>query len=348
MARIRLYDCLLSRLPNLIGLCQADKPQVANYVNTAERRLLLCREGGDEGWYGTFAEVRFNGLSSVTPYLTLNRRIARIEAVNVGHRPMTPNNQYAEYMDFGNGRMPQHCLKLSNWFVPNVYMRNNAVTFVDPPAPGFFLRAYTTSLADVQAGLRIFFQGTDTTDATVVTFDGTQQVQGQFVPFASPFCQTPQKFNYITGIQKDMTAGFVQIMSVDGTTGVETLLLTMEPNEQVSGYRRYYFNNLPHCGCQPRPISVTAIVKLELIPVVAETDYLLFHNLEAITEECQSIRLSEIDSANSKQQAAERHTQAVRLLQGELVHYYGKTSPSVVFAPFGTARLHRAKIGQLM
>ena len=107
MTRLRLYDCRNSRLPGLLGLCTADTFQIAGYVNTAQRRLLMCREAGDEGWWGTWAEVAFNVVSRNAPYITLPREIARIEKVDICKRPVPILNQFYEYLDFGNGRMPQ-------------------------------------------------------------------------------------------------------------------------------------------------------------------------------------------------------------------------------------------------
>jgi hypothetical protein len=238
-----------------------------------------------------------------------------------------------------------------NWCVPNIYARNNVVTFVDMPQQGMYLRAYTTNNADIEAGRRIFFQGIDSNNNVVYSQEGLQQVKGVFVTFSSPFAQTTTQFNIIGGIQKDITAGDIQIMAVDPDSGDETLLLTMEPSEQVAGYRRYYFNNLPRSCCSysstAENVRITAIVKLELVPVTYDTDYLLLQNLEAIIEEAQSVRLSEVDRESAKKESLLHHQLAVRMLNSELVHYYGKTSPSVVFAPFGTARLERIKIGMM-
>ena len=212
------------------------------------------------------------------------------------------------------------------------------------------LRIYAINPADINASRRVLFQGIDSNDNTVYSQDGFNQTTGIFVNVVSPFANTPMQFNSLTGIQKDVTSGDIQIFQVDPVTGAQTLISIMQPGEQVASYRRYYFGNLPCNNCQIpqvgiQPLQVTAIAKLELIPVVADTDYLLIPNLEAITEECQSIRYSEIDSESAKKMAAERHTQAVRLLQGELVHYLGKTNAAVGFHPFGSASLDRIKIG---
>jgi len=95
-------------------------------------------------------------------------------------------------------------------------------------------------------------------------------------------------------------------------------------------------------------VQVTGIVKLDLVPVMVDTDYLLINNLEAIIEECQSIRYSQMDTPAAKQMAAERHIQAIRLLNGEIAHYLGLDMPAVNVAPFGSARLERRNIGTMI
>lgn len=348
--RLRLYDCLNSRLPQLVGLCADNVPGVANMVNTAQRRLMLCREAGDEGWWGSWAEVAINASSITNPYITLPREIARIEKLDVCNRPIPVQNQFYEFLDFGNGRMPQR-FNWQNWDT-QAYTRNNAVTFRDLyPAPQI-LRIFPTNPSDINSGKRVLVQGVDNYGNVIYSQDGFNRVTGIYVNIVAPFADCPVQLSSITGLQKDITSGPIQIFQVDPTTSDQALLLTMEPSEQVASYRRYYLNNLP-CNCchNPsfgvQPLQINAIVKLDLIPVVVDSDYTLIQNLEAITEECQSVRYSEMDNANAKQMAAERHTQAVRLLQGELVHYMGKLNPAVNFAPFGSARLERIGISMI-
>jgi hypothetical protein len=125
----------------------------------------------------------------------------------------------------------------------------------------------------------------------------------------------------------------------------------MEPGETVAGYRRYYLHGLPDtcCTCTGTgttgtTLRVTAIVKLEPIPATTDTDYLVLQNKEALIEECQAVRFSEMDSQEAQQLAVIHHLNAVRYLNGELTHYFGNDKPAVMFAPFGTARLERLNI----
>ena len=234
-------------------------------------------------------------------------------------------------------------------------MRNNVPTFVDLTNGPQIIRIYPGDQVDVDNARRVFVQGLDNNGNVIYSQDVLNRVSGIFVTLASPFVDVPIQFTRIDGLQKDLTAGNVQVFQVDPTTGTEVLLTTMAASETTSWYRRYYFNQLP-CGCCPAPIQngtcptvqATAIAKLEPIPVLVDTDYLLIQNREALIEECASIRYSEMDTMAAKQMAAERHTQAVRYLNGELTHYLGKDTPAINFAPFGTARLENQSIGTMI
>jgi hypothetical protein len=330
-----------------VGLCTDNVPAIADYVNTAQRRLIYAAQAGEEGWWGTWAEILF--YASITePYITLPRDVARLESVDICDSPVAVNNQFFEYLQFGNGRMPK-CR--SSCGLTAAFSRNNAVTFTDLSNAPQYITVFPTDASDV--GRRILIQGPDENGNTIYTQDSLNQVQGVFLSLDQPFVTTPMKFGAITGIQKDKTVGQVRIYQTDPTTGEQVLLLTMEPSELTASYRRYYLSQLPRSCCSTtttaiQSIPITAIAKLEMIPVQVDTDYLLLQNLEAIIEECQSIRLSEVDNKASKQMSAERHIQAIRMLNGELNHYLGNQSPAVNFAPFGTARLERQMIGRLM
>lgn len=350
--RLRLWDYRMSRGPGLVGLCREDVVGVANFVNSVQERLLYAKEAGDEGWYGTFAEVLMQA-SRTTPYVTLPREIARIEFADVCDKPIALYNQFQSYLRFGNGRLPKLCGQTFRNCLTTAYTRNDAVTFIDPPTQPFYLQAFALDPADVQAAKRILFQGPDANGNIIYSQDGNNEVTGEYVTLASPFASSVNTFSRLTGIQKDVTTGAVQIMSVDATTGVQTLILTIEPGEQSSLYKRYYFNSLP-CTCPatqgctvPQTIPIRAMVKLDLIPATTDTDYLLIQSLEALIEEGQSMRMAGIDGMEAKTESFNRHKAAVQFLNGQLVNYCGKNNPAIEFKPFGSARLERVRIGMI-
>jgi len=345
MERLRLFDCRNSDLPTAAGVCHDDVPAVANVVNTVQRRLLNAREAGDESWMGTWAEVAFR-VDRQFPYFTLGREIARLELAAACNRPVMVNNQFYEYLQFGNGRLPKMCQGFSNGCNLQISSRNNAVTFVDLSSPPQILTVYVTDPAD--AGKRVLIQGTDQNNATIYSEDNGTRVTGQFLVLSSPFATFQFQLNSLTGIQKDLTVGPVQFFQVDPTTGAQVLLLTMEPSELTAWYRRYYFNGLPLGCCNNETTAqITAIAKLDLIPVRVDSDYCLIQNLEAMIEEAQSSRLSKADTVAAKQMAREKHSDAIGLLNGELNHWNGKNQVAVNFQPFGSARLERRNIGMI-
>jgi hypothetical protein len=359
MQRLRVYDLRLDgRLGNAVGICQSDVKGYCSFINAAQRRLLLCKEAGEESWWGSWAEIQFT-VTRAVPFFTLPREVARLELVDICNCPVAVQNQFYEYLRFGNGHLPklfrqQRC----GCFQPQVLSRNNVPTFTDLTGPPQYIRIYPTDPAD--SGKVVIMQGTDNNDNVIYTQNGLNRITGVSVSIQMPFVTVvlqgstvPIPFNSITGIQKDATVAPVRFTQVDPTTGNELLLHTMEPSETTAWYRRYYFDNLPiNCCFDPNTgvtnVLVTAIAKLELIPVVSDTDYTLIQNMEALIEEAQAVRYSTIDSQQSKQNEAIKHRDAVRLLRGELSHYVGLTQPAVFFAPFGSARLERQKIGTLI
>lgn len=355
MSRLRLLDFRNSGAASRIGLCYGDIPDIAREVNEAQRRLMMAKEAGDEGWYGTWAEIGFT-LSRTSPYYTADRHIARLEMADVCNCPIPIYNQFTEYMQFGNGRMPK-VAPWCNWPLRAAYTRNNVPTFVDITNPPQYVMVMATDVTDIEASKRVLIQGYDSNDAKVYSQDNGIRVDGVFLTLTSPFTISTMTFNRITGIQKDVTNGPVYVYSLDPTTGAQVLLLTMEASEQTAGYRRYYFDSLPLSCCPtdvtsstPSTVAITAIAKLEPTPIYVDTDYFTLQGegvIEAIADECEAVRYSKIDNPAAKAMAKERHLNAIGILNGILNHYLGKDSPAVNFKPFGSASLRKVKIGMI-
>lgn len=357
MQRLRFYDLrTFPRFPSLLGFCANDTPRLAAYVNSAQRRLVYAREAGEEGWWGSWAEIAFN-LTQTNPSITFDSSIARVQAFNVCNRTVPIQNQFYEYLQFGNGRtrsLIEKCPGNLTWF-----SRNNGVTFVDMTNPPQLIQVFASNPADTDQNSpkRVLIQGTDNNGIPIRSQDGPNQVDGNFLTLQAPFVITPTSMMTLTGIQKDITVGQVQFFQVDPVTGASVLLLTMQPTETTAWYRRYFINPTPAFCCNipgvpnpnaPNLVQCTAIVKLELLPVTTDTDYLLIQNLEALIEECCAVRYSEMDTLSSKQLEAQKHRAAIGLLNGELTHYQGMDDPAINFAPFGSARLIHKRIGSMV
>ncbi len=350
--RLRLYDVRNSNAAQSVGLCQGNIAQIAQDANAVQERLLFCREAGDEGWWGSWAEMNFL-VDSNNPVITTPREVARIEMMTVCNKPIQIRNQFYEYLTFGNGRMPKNPPWCDCRDFLQTYSRNNAVTFFDLTNPPQLLRVSITDPADI--GKRVLLQGLDNNDVAIHSQDVLQEVMGVYVTLGQdPVTATNPDgslvlFNTITGIQKDLTNGQITIEQADPSTGNPALLLTMEPSETVAGYRRYFLSPTPRNCCTVlspgNTLTVSALVKLELIPVMADPDYLLISSLQAFVEEWQAYRYSTMDTAQAKQFEQIKHRQAVSYLNGQLVHYLGRDKPSFTFRPFGSARLEKQNIG---
>jgi hypothetical protein len=281
------------------------------------------------------------------PFITTPRTVSRLQSIAVCRRPTPIQNQFFEYLDFGIG--PQRSGERCNWWMQG-YERNNVVTFKELDPVGKTVRVVYTNSDDI--GRRVLIQGVDSNDNTIYSADGLNQVDGIYLTLDTPFAQAPFGITSLTGIQKDITLGPVKFYEVDLTTGDTVLILTMEPSEQVASYRRYYIHALPqNCCADPNNpstnILVNAIAKLQLVDAVQDTDYLLISSLEALIEEAQAIRFSGMDNGEAQQMAQMKHTMAIRFLQGQIVDQEGKSRPAVSFAPFGSARLERVRIGMV-
>jgi hypothetical protein len=343
----------LSDLPQALGYCSDDIPRIAKAVNAAQLRLLHAREAGDEGWWGCWAEMVFE-VDPANPYITTPRSVARLEAVAVCETPVPVNNQFYEYLQFGNGLMPKTWITCNNAFT-QVYSRNTVPIFRDmiPEAStavvGQNIMVFPTDQADLTKS--VIIQGTDTAGNSIYSQDVFSRIQGEKVALNFPFVSPPSQFGSITGIQKDVTNGPVQIVQSGLATGDINLLLVMEATETVASYRRYYLNHLPRNCCHGSgdgTVQVKALVKLDFVPVMVDTDYCLIQNQEAIIEECMAIRYSRIDTVSAKQMARDHHRNAIGLLNGELNHFLGKEKPAMLFKPFGSADLRLKKVGTLV
>jgi hypothetical protein len=353
MQRLRFYDLRINpRFPSLLGFCANDIPRLAAYVNSAQRRLVYASAAGEEGWWGSWAEVAFN-ITPQTPAVTFDNSVARIAAMNVCNKPVPIKNQWFEYLQFGNGRTPAllcQCPGTLTWFT-----RNNAPTFVDMTNPPQTIQIFSSNPYDNDGNHRVLLQGTDNNGVPIVTYDGPNQVQGVYVTLAAPFATSPTPMMTLTGIQKDATAGQVTLFQLDPVSGATIQLVTMQPQETTAWYRRYYLNPTPAFCCNvqappavPNTVQCSAIVKLELLPVTTDTDYLLIQNIEALIEECCAVRYSEMDTTSSRQLESACHRLAIQYLNGELTHYLGKNQPAVNFAPFGSSKLELRRIGTLI
>lgn len=333
---------LNSTIPKSVGLCANDRTEVASYVNSATKRLLTDELCPEEGWWGTYVTMVFNlAVSNHTATVRTPREIARIDVLDICNRPRFLRNGFYEYLMFGTGKQPKAC-GTQFCATQQAFTRDTVPTLIPfPTSVPQFIRIYPTDAADV--GKRIVLQGPDQNGIPVLSRDvatGAAAV-GETVILQLPFSTASNQYQDITGLIKDPTVGPVKIFTVDPSTGSQTELSSMETNETTASYREYFFNGIPdHCCHGPTGVvQVSAQCKLDFIPVIADTDYLLIQDLDAIEEECQALKFSKMDAAQAMQWEDRHHQKAIRLLNGQLDHMLGKTNTAIGVPLFGSNRL---------
>jgi hypothetical protein len=305
----------------------------------------------DEGWHGMYGTMAFNVTVTNTPqgYGTViaPHDVARIISMDVCKLPIRIRNGFYEYLTFGTGLQPKTCVQSGCGATLQAFQRDTVHTLAEFEGDPQYVRIYPTDSADV--GKRVVIQGPDQNGKTVlgVDTDTGEATIGELVYLNLPFVTTTNQFTGpLTGIQKDVTNGPVQLFQVDVALSDESVLSTMEPNEITAEYRKYLINGLP-CNCCDTAVGtvqVTCQVRFDFVPVLSDSDYLLIQNVPALIEECQSIRYGRQDSASSMQLSGTHHIAALRLLMGQLDAYEGKINPAISVPIFGSDRLRRQPV----
>jgi hypothetical protein len=326
-----------------MGICQADT-MVATYCNDAQDRLLLDPMAPDEGWWGGTVRLNLSALVvNHSAYVVVPREIGRLVGIGLCDHPVMIRNGFYEYLQFGAGLQPKQCG--TGWCNDQLqaYERDNVVTFSPLLSTPQLIRVYPSDTRDTAR--RVLIQGRDQNSKVVLTTDPNtgQSAPGEYLQLAFPFSTSVNQFSTISGIQKDQTYGPLEFFQVDPGTGAEVALSAMDPNEGAASYRRYLINGIPSqklcCITPGAPLQLSAIGRLDFIPVSNETDYLTIQCVPALTEEAQSIRFSRMDSSSASQQSMLHHARALALLNGQLDAFEGKVNTAISVPIFGSARL---------
>jgi hypothetical protein len=340
--RKRLIDVRTSRIPQTLGACAADSNRLLAIVNEAQERLLIA--GGEAGWWGTWYRMAFT-VDPAWPYITCPRTVARLINVATCDQPVRIQNQFYEFLDAGYGLKPSGCSCVTSEDL-QFYDRGTVPTNLDLVTTGNpkKLRFYVADARDYDK--RVLVQGKDQNGNVIRSLDNGVDVQGFFLTLATPFVESTMTLTEVSGLQKDLTVDNVTVYEVDSVTAATRLISTMEPGEEVACYRRYYINQVPDNCCDGADtVQVQAMAKLEFVPVVVDTDYLIIENLPALKLECEAVRYSEMDSEKAQKMSLLKHSQAIRMLNKELEHRLGKERPAIHFAPFGSATLESVGVG---
>ena len=327
-----------------LGVCVGNIPALTGLVNIATERLISDPLAPDEGFWGSWGKFVFN-VSQSNPYFVAPREVARAIVTDVNSCPVKIQNEFYEFLDFGRGLQPKPCQSSSCDGFVQAYDRNTVATLGTLNSGPQTIRIFPTDARDV--GKTVIVQGPDQNGNTVTSTDPITNatITGEVVPLQFPFSNTVNQFTgALTGLQKDFTFGSVTIQQVNPTTGASSSLSSMEPTETTASYRRYLVNNLPCQGpITGTPIQVTAMCKLEYVPIASDSDYLGIPCVPALLAETECLRYENMDTLKAQQLAIAKHNKALSLLFGQLDHYLGKERPAVEVNLFSPRKMMRCQ-----
>lgn len=338
-SRHTLRDAKDSRIPISVGVC-GDSAEFLAYLNEATERLIFRGK-----FKGSYQKVR---LCLSDGCITLPRQIASITDIALCNNPIPIRNQFFEFLSNGDGILSgDSCSCAPSQLVDRGWFP----LFFDIRGTNKRIRVYPDVTTD--AGKIVTFFGNDKNGnwirSSETVDDVTTWSDGFTLTIADPFVDSTFDVKDITGIQKEDTDGAILIYEVDTESGEQRLLGRMEPKERVASYRRYFLNGLDSgdcCDCDTK--TITAMAKLEFIPLSVDSDYLYIDNLPALKEMCRSILFGERDSIQANAQAELCEKRAIRELNHQKQHLNGDQEIAIGLNIFGSAPLYKQRIGKLM
>jgi hypothetical protein len=344
-----------STIPQAIGLATCDD-RFLQLLNEAQERLAEMGK-----WWGTYKKLR---ICVTAGCITWPREVKTVEAMNVCGDNIPIQNQWYEFQT--DERAPRTGCGREGCEQDQLLDRGIVYQYRDFTGASK-IRIYPDLTAD--AGKRVLLQGLDVNGNPIRTLDAVtgEYVWGEYVTLPNPavtaYVETVSVFKQpgLTGAQKPLTQGSLTIVAVNQSTGVQTQIAIWAPSEQNPEYRRTYLINMPQVcggtsgcnataendcidhgdGCVPPDEACTntvieAIVRLEFIPAVVDSDWLFIGNLQAVKHMMKAIQKED----RNQYPEAEREIQlALRALRNELEAYSPNERSVINVQPFGSAKI---------
>jgi len=344
-----------STIPQAVGLATCDE-RFLQLLNEAQARLA------DMGkWWGTYKKLR---LCVVAGCITWPREVKTIEAMNLCGYNIPVQNQWYEFQT--DTRAPRTGCGREGCEQDQLLDRGMVTQYRDSVG-NCYMRIHPQLAAD--AGKRVLLQGLDPNGDPIRTLDTVtgEYVWGEYVtlpnPLVTAYVQTQNQFKQpgLTGAQKPLTQGSLTIIANNAVSGLLTQVAVWGPSEQNPEYRRTYLINMPevcggtqgcnssndNCcidhgdGCVPADEACTntvveAIVRLDFIPAIVDSDWLFIGNLQAIKHMMKAIQKED----RNQYTEAEREIQlALRSLRNELEAYSPNERSVINVQPYGSAKI---------
>jgi hypothetical protein len=283
-----------TRIPQALGLCPSDA-RIPQFLNEAVQRVL-----GKGLWIGTVGRFR---LCLTDGCCTLPPQIAALERISICGQPVPIHDYWFEFLDNGFGPRSAACNGSGGCGLEEANLRGWFPSFADIRGTGKKLRFACDLSTDV--GKTVLALGYDENGNWIRTPQPTLYEDGELIVLAqAPGTDSTKQFSSLTGIQfPDDRDGQVWLWERDVALATSRLIGSYQYWEENPSYPRYYFPSIrtqttEEGGCATT--LVEAIAKLEFIPVVKDTDYLLITCVPALKEMCVAIKKAE-DQADSSE-----------------------------------------------
>lgn len=325
-----------SRLKRISGACTASE-DFRDLLNDAVQELMIRGN-----FWNTIKVLRGCVYNQC---LTFPYQVSTVLALNHCNGSVPPKNQWFSF----DAVLPEH---VNHWNRTGTFGCAHDIGLADSGTASVFnqipclndryVRFYIVEPLDVGKTITLF--GIDGNGQEIITTrpDGTIQ-PGIVLTLAIPFVQTPMLIRRVDRIVKDQTSKKVFGYQFDGSNLFP--LAEYQPTETLPEYRTSkIFSTGCRTNCDQWPAQISALVKLKHIPVQNDDDLIVIDNLEAIALAIQSVKLSDsFDSAGAEAMLS----RAIHSLNLQLREKLPIDQIPINFAPQGTARLIRQKIGYI-
>lgn len=313
-------------IARVIGVCESST-QVALFVNQAQERLLNRPD------YPVGALVRYR-ICLGAGCITWPRQIRTIEAFAVCKTPGVIRSDWFEFIGWpnGNGLMDEDSMPGTT-----LVDRETSCAFDDVIATVALpkrIAVIAQNIADVGKTITLKFY--DANGNKVYTSQNSVVQEGERLTLVAPGGVFPAGSTITTNhvmtgglyaVIKEVTQYPVRLYEVNDANVITRSLAMYEPSETNPIYRRSQIPGLTDmAACAGASIDcttnkqVTALVKLQHVPVVVDNDPLVIGNLAALKLMVMSILREE---QNRLQEAMALAVMASKEIDGELASYLG-------------------------
>lgn len=313
-----------SSILNIVGVSPNNKNFI-RLINEATRRLM---ERGDfEGLLQPIYVCVNNGC------IVWPRYVGQVRQLNYCRGHIEVKNVWWDFLPFERG-----CSWNSNswwgwmeggWKYGRSSMVNQSRSpvFQDIQGDGRTIRAYNDSPQDNNKSVWIF--GEDNNGQRLMTTGAGPWKDGIQLSLKAPFVSTPINIRRIDRVIKDMTTGPVRLYAFNSSANVLEDVAYYEPSETNPDYLRSRLS-LPSLSTCTQ--AVIALVKLQFVPVFADTDPVLIGNITALKHMIQCIRCEEAQEVENARQFL---VMAIDELNQELANANPETQIPVELNPLG-------------